>query len=466
MNAKPLSRNKRTNIFFMVLLLIAVSAYFDNALAEVTITAAMASCQNDVIYYDDDTSRYYCYCNMISLSSTAVGNISPVIRVTRTCESGCNQGGDVSGTKSWSTEDFYVNGGSNIIRVTAQHQDGSTSTDSINVYYTTPSGTIVTFPYSLNFDSGLDSLEGLTSASKGASVSYEDSLCWSGCAKFGPSSESNSFAALGGFYLPTNSRLVHLRSLIFYGPDYLSNLERRHKHILIHRGSDVSSDRGMVYAWKTVDGSGNLSLGACDNNDCRYEGMYWLLDEVAMSTSHIGPPYGFVTGDDDPNLSENSYVVVNPRLASASVVSLVDNNVITAGDMSLDLDIYERGEFYSTTGPVLHPGMVITGTGPFDLGSGINGTDMPPHVSMSGTAFAMPHTRNSHIYHMMSPHDDARISIEINGEHQQMDLPRGLVRTFDAGETNSGFGAIITSDDTPILLSRWRLSGKSVFRTL
>jgi hypothetical protein len=360
-------------------------------LAEVTITAATVPCQHDdydVIYYDDETSRYYCDCNMVSLSGTAAGNISEVISVGWECINGCDLSGSASGTTSWSTGDFYLNAGSNIIRVTAQHQDGSTSTDSVNVYWTDPSGTHVTFPYSLDFDAGLDSLEGLISASKGAAVRYEDSQCWrGGCAKFVPSNESNSYAALGGFNLPSDTRRVHLRYLVFYGPDYVADLNRRHKHIIIHRGSDVSGDRGMVYAWKTSPDREDLSLGACDNTDCTYEdgktrpdldvsflvgehllewvcveavfdtnnhtvqvyittqdgafnnyllaersihsitssqdywtrisvlgaymdfgthinpplpGMYWMLDEVAMSTSYIGPPDGFVTGYDDP----------------------------------------------------------------------------------------------------------------------------------------------------------------------
>jgi hypothetical protein len=525
MDAKLHNRNKPTHTITRILLLIVIYTYFDIALAEVTITAVTAP-DGDAVYYDNETSKYFHDGNMISLSGTAVEGTN---KVEWECVSGCNGLGGASGTTSWSIGSFYLKEGSNNIEVKATHIDGSISTDSVNVYYTIPSGTDITLPYTLDFDSGFDSLDGLISATKGAVVTAEDSQCWrGGCAKFVPAEQNNSYAGIGGFNFPENPNRVHVRYLIFYGPDYLTNLQRRHKHILIHRGSDVSSDRGMIYAWKTIDGSGDLSLGACDNTDCRYEdgkdrpdgtesflvadhlsewisveavfdtehhivqlyvttqdgtlfnhllaqtnihsidnvsqdywarisliggymdwgttashGMYWLLDEVEMSSSYIGPPDGFV---------ENSYVVVNPRLTSASVVSLADNNHITAGDTTLDLDLYERGAFYSTTEPVLHPGMVISGTGPFDLGSSTGGTDMPPHVSMLGTTFAMPHTRLSHSYHMVTFQDGARVNIEINGESHQVNLSSGVVETFDAGETNGTYGAVITSD-APILLS-------------
>jgi hypothetical protein len=366
MKEKSHIRNRHNYIIDVIIFLVSAFTCFKIALAEVTITSPV------------DVSTYYHDGNMISLSGTATGNISTI---TWSCESGCTQNGTASGTTSWFTESFYLNGGSNNVRVTALHSDGSTTADAINVYYTIPSGTDITLPYSLNFDSGSDSLEGLISATKGAVVRYEDSLCWrGGCARVIPSSESNSYAALGGFNLPANTNRIHVRYLVYYGPDFVSNLDRRHKNIIIHRESDVSGDRGMIYVWRTSEANDNMSLGACDNTDCRYEGgktrpdgtesfliadhlsewvsleavfdtnnhmvqlyittqdgnfinhllaeksihnidssldywsrisvlgayidwgttpspeMYWLLDEIAMSSSFIGPPDGFVTG--------------------------------------------------------------------------------------------------------------------------------------------------------------------------
>jgi hypothetical protein len=216
------------------------------------------------------------------------------------------------------------------------------------------------------------------------------------------------------------------------------------------------------YSYTSVESMFDFSTMVTTTNDgnrfLRWEHGYrnhdvprdtnFYYDDVVISDSFIG------TGGSgtDPNSGENSYVVINPALTSASVISLVDNNVITAGGLSLNLNLYENGTFYSSAGPVLSQGMVITGTGPFDLGSGRNGTDMPVHASMLGTSFAMPHTRYAHTYSMMSPNDDAVVNISVNGEHRQVFIPRGEVSTFDAGPANGAFGAVITSD-VPIYVS-------------
>jgi hypothetical protein len=172
----------------------------------------------------------------------------------------------------------------------------------------------------------------------------------------------------------------------------------------------------------------------------------FYYDNVVVSDSFIG-----LEDNTQPNpvsdLSENSYVVLNPALASAMVVSLEENNTITAGNQTLDLDLYASGTLSD-----LSPGMIITGTGPFDLGSNTNGTDMPVHASMLGTTFAMPHDRYSHIYHMVSPSDDASVSIDINGVSHQIGIPQGEVVNFDAGAENGSFSAVIRSD-VPILVS-------------
>jgi hypothetical protein len=151
-------------------------------------------------------------------------------------------------------------------------------------------------------------------------------------------------------------------------------------------------------------------------------------------------------------LSENSYVSLNPKLRSASVISLSDNNAITVGDQTLELNLYEHATFSSPNAPIITPGTVITGTGPFDIGSAMNGTDMLVHASMRGTAFVMPHSRNNHTYHMISPKGDALVEINVGGEVYQRTLPEGEVINFQAGEVNGNISTIITSD-VPILVS-------------
>jgi hypothetical protein len=261
-------------------------------------------------------------------------------------------------------------------------------------------------------------------------------------------------------------------------------------------------------------------LGGYFNSGMRSDpDNYFIIDELVINDSYIGPPEGFLDGgitpepqpapepdpqpapepdpqpapEPDPQpapepgpepapvpdpepapvpdpapvvdpaiseLSENSYVVLNPGLVSAAVISLCDNNVITAGDRTLNLDLYERGAFVSDDGPALSPGMVVSGTGPFDIGSINNATDMPAHASMLGTAFAMPHARHGHIYYMVSPTEDASVQIDVDGSQYRLSLPQGEVVDFDAGETNGNVAAVITSDQ-PILVSHRAVSAST-----
>jgi parallel beta-helix repeat protein len=147
----------------------------------------------------------------------------------------------------------------------------------------------------------------------------------------------------------------------------------------------------------------------------------------------------------------HSYTVLNPDLTSSVVMSLADNNVITVGDTTLNLDLYERGVISNNSG-ALTQGAVVTGTGPFEMGSGRNATDMPAHASLAGVQFAMPHERHSHWYHMVSPQADAMAQITVDGVEHQVTLPQGVVVDFDAGETNGNVSAVINSD-RPILVS-------------
>jgi hypothetical protein len=175
-------------------------------------------------------------------------------------------------------------------------------------------------------------------------------------------------------------------------------------------------------------------------------------------------PYGLVScvghscGDvDETQLAVNSYVSLNPHMVSASVMSLADNNVITAGERTLNLGLYQLGSLYDPNERVITPGMVIKGTKPFDLGSGVSGTDTPVHASMLGSLFVMPQSRYNHTYHMISPLGDASIQITIEGTTSTHPLAQGEIFNFEAGEVNDNAGAIISSD-RPILVSHTALA--------
>lgn len=264
--------------------------------AQVTITSPTA------------TSTYYNEDNVAVVSGRVAGNVSSV---TYSCESGCNNSGTTSGTSSWTTDRIYLNGGSNLVRVTARYTDGSSDSAVINLYRTIPGSVPVSFPYNLDFDGGASSLEGLIWATDGASVTHQTSGCWSGgCAKFVPSTSDNSYAALGGFNFPANTRRVNVRYLMYFGPDYLRNLNTRHKHILMHRATDVSGDRGMAYIWRTGGATTDLSVGACDNTDCRYEGGKTRPDgtESFLISEHLQEWVSFEVEFDTVNHRVRIYV--------------------------------------------------------------------------------------------------------------------------------------------------------------
>jgi hypothetical protein len=199
----------------------------------------------------------------------------------------------------------------------------------------------------------------------------------------------------------------------------------------------------LLHAVDVIGGYFNMGSAAHPDN-------YYMIDELVIDDGYIGPPDGFV----------DQYYVLNPRLVSASVMSLADDNVITAGDRTLNLDLYERAGLSSPNGPVLSPGMTISGTGPFDLGSATDGTDTPAHVSMLGTEFVMPHIRNSHIYQMMSPNSDATVEITVDGTVHRRTLPEGSVVNFNAGNSNGNVSAVITSD-APIVVSHRAVYGSN-----
>jgi hypothetical protein len=157
------------------------------------------------------------------------------------------------------------------------------------------------------------------------------------------------------------------------------------------------------------------------------------------------------SGDDQPDSTVYSYTILNPNMTSSAVMSLVDNNVITAGNTILNLDRYESSAFYSNTGD-LSQGLVVTGAGPFEMGCSEPATDVPVHNSLAGTQFAMPHLRHQHWYYMLSPDADATALVRVDGLESVVSLPQGVVVDFDAGETNGNISAVITSD-SPILVS-------------
>jgi hypothetical protein len=177
--------------------------------------------------------------------------------------------------------------------------------------------------------------------------------------------------------------------------------------------------------------------------------MYHMLDRLYVGNGWIDPPiFPGEAADPDPKpeYAPNTYFITNPALVSTAIMSLSNNNRIESSNGNVvELDRYEWGAFYDSLGTT------ISGTGPFELGSITAGTDVPVHLSMQGTQFAMPHSRYRHNYFMTALQNNTEVNVMIDGVVHQLNLSSGSVTPFDAGETNSG-AAVITSS-APILLS-------------
>lgn len=144
------------------------------------------------------------------------------------------------------------------------------------------------------------------------------------------------------------------------------------------------------------------------------------------------------------------YTLLNPGLVGAEVwvVSLSDNNKIRVGDTVITLNRYERGQIPEG---ILTQGMVISGTGPFDLGGSVSATDVPLSNRLAGTRFVLPQIRKTHLYYLVSPDGDATVQVDVNGVVTPLTLPQGQVVEFNAGYDTTG-SALINSD-LPILVA-------------
>lgn len=183
-----------------------------------------------------------------------------------------------------------------------------------------------------------------------------------------------------------------------------------------------------------------------NNNNSRYSTIglrrFWKLS-LAVVTLVLSAS---LSSASNPTL----YFLLNPDLGTgdAQVMSLVDGNTIQASTTVLPLDENQTGVIPSAE---LFQGAEISGTGPFTIGSGANGADLPAPEDFAGTAFVVPHFANSHTYYILSPYANAQVSITVGTSSQSITATQGTVVAFDAGADNTVSGLIAA--DQPILVS-------------
>ncbi len=135
--------------------------------------------------------------------------------------------------------------------------------------------------------------------------------------------------------------------------------------------------------------------------------------------------------------------------AEASVISLEDGNVISAGSTQLYLDQGESGVI-----PVadLVQGTKVEGTGAFTLGNSVNGTDLPNPGNFAGSLFSIPHKSGSHRYLLLSPDENAKVTIRLNGDTTTSTLNAGQVHTLEIGDSNGRNKSGVIISNIPILV--------------
>lgn len=149
------------------------------------------------------------------------------------------------------------------------------------------------------------------------------------------------------------------------------------------------------------------------------------------------------------------YYLLNPNLTSGNltVISLSETNTIKSGSTTLILEKYTSGQI--PVGADLVQGALISGTGPFSLGSDVDATDLPVPGVFAGTNFVIPHYRDTHTYYLMSPHGNATATV--GGVATPVALAERVVVAFDAGLNNG------SSVSRPSVRKRLLLVKTSIF---
>lgn len=130
------------------------------------------------------------------------------------------------------------------------------------------------------------------------------------------------------------------------------------------------------------------------------------------------------------------------------------NTTLAYDNAYLNLSRYESGEIQ--TG-LMSPGYMISATAPISIGSSRDGTDLPVPASFAGTAFVIPHIRDTHYYYLFSPSGDAQARVDFGGGPATVTVARGSVVEINAGSNNTLSG-IITAD-IPILVAHLAKNG-------
>ncbi|MGI9335467.1 MAG: leucine-rich repeat domain-containing protein [Gammaproteobacteria bacterium] len=200
--------------------------------------------------------------------------------------------------------------------------------------------------------------------------------------------------------------------------------------------------------WELANGTGPLS------NDR-------LVDADGDGHVHYLEYVGGSNPMDRRSVPAYEYYVLDPRLddGTASVTSLVDNNVIAinAGSRSV-LDANELG---TLAGSDVVRGTRISATGPFSIGAGTNGTDLPGPTLFAGTTFVVPHFRGAHYYYLLSPGTDTTAQIDVGAGFTTVPLPANEVVVYSAGSDNAAPGIIYAED--AIVVGHTSQSGQDNF---
>ncbi|VAX00406.1 hypothetical protein MNBD_GAMMA21-73 [hydrothermal vent metagenome] len=144
-----------------------------------------------------------------------------------------------------------------------------------------------------------------------------------------------------------------------------------------------------------------------------------------------------------------AYWLLNPNQLKGNleVMALVDGSFFFNPGF-VQLNQFETTSIDTTS---LSVGHRMSSNQPLSIANATDGTDMPVPEWFAGHQFVLPHVRNAHRYHLLSPYGDAQVRINVDGSEQVVSVPRNEVVVFEAGSDNTRSGTV--RSDLPILIT-------------
>lgn len=151
-------------------------------------------------------------------------------------------------------------------------------------------------------------------------------------------------------------------------------------------------------------------------------------------------------------VSPYRYIIMNPKLTGATLVSNVSNNSVAIGNQTYALPAFTPQSFMR-----LSPTTELIAPYPFSVGSNINATDSATPIHLLGRRFVVPQYRDNHHLYLYSPYATATVTYIVSGVSRNVQVPKGQV--FDLWIAGANTQATRLIADWPILVAHAATTG-------